>query len=227
MTCGRLLFGGMKARGWMRLAGKMQLMVAIILSEGLALALPDLVVDKHLLRTTVFVERQGFNTGTCDYQEGCVRAAGVRKLLRVAVGLANIGPDDLVIGAPEDNPDLFEYSPCHEHYHLRGMVRYRVLNLSFAPVIKARKQAFCMEDDYPYADWAAESSGYTCGNQGITSGWEDIYETTLDCQYVDITGMPAGNYYLEVTVNPARIFAEENYANNKVIVFIKIPRLPR
>ena len=199
------------------------LVLALLWAQQVAAALPDLVVNKRLLKTSVVTERYAFEAGSCDYEEGCITSPGSRKLLRLDVGIANKGTGDLVVGNPDTQPDLFVYSPCHEHYHMKTMVRYRLLNLNYSPVIRARKQAFCLRDNYPFTSWAGESQGYNCDFQGITAGWQDVYDKSLDCQYVDITGVPGGNYYLEVTVNPLQIFAESNYANNTVIVAVTVP----
>ena len=201
--------------------------VVVLSSAEWAFALPDLVVNRRLLRASVVVERRGFNRSSCDYQEGCLTAVGLRKLLRVDVGMANVGTSDLVIGSPDSRPGLFEYSPCHHHYHMKTMVKYRLLNLNFSPVCKGRKQAFCLRDNYPYTSNAGPSKGYHCDFQGITAGWQDVYDKTLDCQYVDITGVPPGTYYLEVTLNPKQVFAESNYANNTVLAKVTVPKLPK
>jgi hypothetical protein len=206
---------------------KFTLLAALFGAHQLAFGLPDLVVNRGLLRTSVLVERAYFTYDDCNYIEGCVPAAGLRKLMRVDVGMANIGKGDLVIGSPEDRPDLFVWSPCHQHYHMKTMVKYRLLNLNYTKVTKARKQAFCLRDNYPYTSTAGASSGYTCGYQGITAGWEDVYDQALDCQYIDVTGVPPGQYYLEVTVNPFQVVDERDYYNNKVIVLVTIPYLPK
>jgi hypothetical protein len=206
---------------------KLMLLAALLGTQQLAFGLPDLVINRALLRTSVLVERAMFSADDCNYVEGCVSAAGLRKLLRVDVGMANIGKSDLVIGSPDDRPDLFVWSPCHQHYHMKTMVKYRLLNLNYMPVTKARKQAFCLRDNYPYTSTAGGSSGYTCDYQGITAGWEDVYDKSLDCQYVDITGVPPGRYYLEVVVNPFQVVGERDYSNNRVVVVVTVPYLPR
>lgn len=190
-----------------------------------ALALPDLVINKRLLKTSIVVERERFSTRGCEYREGCIRAAGSRKLLRVDVGFANVGPHDLVVGRPENRPGIFEFSGCHNHYHLKGFMKYRLLTRNFTPVLAAKKQAFCVRDNYPYTSWAGGSRGYNCESQGLTAGWQDVYDKSLDCQFVDITGVPPGNYLLEVTVNPVRRFAERNYDNNRAVAIVTVPRL--
>lgn len=186
---------------------------------------PDLMINRGLLRTSVIVEREGFRYSDCDYVEGCLKTAGVRKLLKVDVGLANVGKSDLVIGSPQGRPDLFVWSPCHQHYHMKTMVHYRLLNMNYVPVTNGRKQAFCLRDNYPYSGTAGPSHGYNCSYQGITAGWQDVYDKSLACQYVDITGVPPGQYFLEVEVNPLHVFDETTFSNNKVIVLVNIPRL--
>ena len=184
---------------------------------------PDLKVNRRLLKTSMVVERDRFSQSDCDYVEGCLRSAGRKKLLRLDVGMVNIGRNDLVIGTPESRPGLFEWSPCHEHYHMKTMVRYRLLNLNYSQVLTGRKQAFCLRDNYPFTSWAGASKGFDCTFQGITAGWQDVYDKSLDCQYLDITGVPRGSYLLEVEINPLRVFREVSYANNKVVVQVSVP----
>ncbi len=50
--------------------------------------------------------------------------------------------------------------------------------------------------------------------QGISAGCADIYYSSLGCQYLDITGVPNGNYQLRVTVDPFGRFAELDESNN-------------
>ena len=217
----------MISTGYLRGAWKLILVLAVTGSPQIGSALPDLKVNKGLLRTSVEVQKRSFTTASCDYQERCLTAVGTRKLLKVDVGIVNLGPHDLVIGSPGNNLGLFEFSPCHDHYHMKTMVHYRLLNLNYSPVTRARKQAFCLRDNYPFLSNAGPSRGYHCENQGITAGWQDVYDKSLDCQYVDVTGVPPGYYYLEVTVNPLQIFNESSFANNRVLVYVHIPRLPK
>jgi hypothetical protein len=64
----------------------------------------------------------------------------------------------------------------------------------------------------------ASSQGYNCNNQGISSGWADIYDYTLDGQWVDITGVNEGIYTLKVTVNYERKINETDYGDNTFTV---------
>ena len=42
----------------------------------------------------------------------------------------------------------------------------------------------------------------------------DLYGQSLDCQWVDITGLRYGDYLLELSVNPRGLGAESDYGNN-------------
>ena len=68
-----------------------------------------------------------FNPGHCAVQEGCV-SVGSRKLMRFDFLSYNAGDTDLAMGRPSDNPQLYEFSPCHGHYHLKDFNEFRLLN---------------------------------------------------------------------------------------------------
>jgi hypothetical protein len=187
-------------------------------------AMPDLIIDKPLLAGSVEVQGATFGAGDCAVVEGCA-AGGTRRLLRFDVGFKNIGKADLVIGDPNANPDLFESSPCHGHSHLKGAADYVLLNSSGQTVLRARKQAFCFRDSTAFSA-SAGPGRFTCDFQGLSAGWEDIYDKSLDCQWLDITGLPGGTYLLQVTVNPDGVFTEGNYANNTASVSITLAGKP-
>lgn len=184
---------------------------------------PDLIINRARLAQSLEVQWRDYEAGDCAVQEGCVRAVGRRKILLFEVAFANIGSGDLVIGRPEDRPALFDFSPCHGHYHLRGAASYALVAGTGRVVLTGRKQAFCFRDNSPLLPSAGPPSGYDCGYMGITAGWEDIYDKSLDCQWLDISGVPAGRYFLRVTVNPNRTFGEANYVNNTTMVPLTIP----
>jgi lysyl oxidase len=185
-------------------------------------ALPDLLLATRLAWESVEYRRQAFSADDCAVQEACVRGTGARKLLLLDAGIKNFGTD-LVIGDPRRRPDLFVWSGCHGHYHLKGLATYRVLTLSGRQVAKTYKQGFCLRDDSP-TKWTAGPPKFTCEYQGISSGWQDVYDKSLECQWVDITAVPPGTYNLEIKINPQRVFAESNFSNNKVLIRIKVPK---
>ena len=99
--------------------------------------LPDLIVDDERLAQGWFIEERYFAPGDCALVEGCVGAPGIRKLLRFNVWTANISMTDLALGDPTGNP-LFEFSPCHGHYHFEDYATYRLEDLVGTPVAPGR-----------------------------------------------------------------------------------------
>jgi hypothetical protein len=191
---------------------------------------PDLFVDEAYLESSFVFGARNFKATDCAVQEGCVGGTGRRKLLRFSVATPNIGSSDLVLGPPQDNPGLFIWSPCHGHYHLNGYATYELLDASGQVVVVGRKQAFCLEDVSAYSSDAGPAK-YSCTNQGISIGWEDIYGSSLDCQWLDVTSVSPGNYFVRVTVNPVRsdgtrLLTESDYSNNVAVAPVTIPRHP-
>jgi hypothetical protein len=199
--------------------------IALILGilPGRVDALPDLMLAVQRAKLTIEYKRRAFTAGDCAFQEGCAFNTGGRKLLLLDAGIMNSGTSDLVIGNPYEQPNLFVWSACHGHFHMKGLATYRVLTLSGRQVARAYKQGFCLRDDRPKTLNAGPAK-YTCDYQGISQGWQDTYDKSLDCQWVDITGVPPGAYNLEITVNPSRVFQESNYSNNRVLIRINVPR---
>jgi hypothetical protein len=182
-----------------------------------------LIINRGRLARSTEVQWRDFAAEGCAVEEGCVRDPGRRRILLFEVAFANIGRGDLVLGAPEENPALFQWSPCHGHYHLRGAASYQLMARNGRTVLTGRKQAFCFRDNNPLSSQSPDSSGYDCNYMGITAGWEDVYDKSLDCQWLDISGVPAGNYFLKITVNANRLLREGNYGNNATMVPVYIP----
>jgi Lysyl oxidase len=188
---------------------------------------PDLTVDPKRFVSQMEIVDRYFDPGSCAFIEGAVGGSGYRRILRFDTVVMNAGDGDLVVGDRSDpnNPyhEFFEYSPCHDHYHIHGFSTYSLLNASdLSLVVAGHKQGFCFEDSFKYD--GGKSNGYTCDNQGITSGWGDWYYKQLGGQWIDITGIPEGDYVVRVTINDAPIFDEgENRYPNSVETRIHVP----
>jgi len=50
--------------------------------------------------------------------------------------------------------------------------------------------------------------------QGLSVGWADQYHASTEGQDLDMTGLPAGRYYLVSVANPSNLYIEKNYSNN-------------
>lgn len=119
----------------------------------------------------------------------------------------------------------FIYHSTHEHVHFADFAQYRLREMTEEGglgniVVEAEKTSFCARDSsiaFPFKRGFKIKSKYTScdgGVQGISVGWTDIYHRNLADQWVDITNLPSGSYYLESEVNPDRTILEKSYKNN-------------
>ncbi|HVM44695.1 MAG TPA: lysyl oxidase family protein [Candidatus Thermoplasmatota archaeon] len=204
-------------------------------------ACPDLVVDAT--RFAPFKQTQTFSVNSCDVREGHT-VPGTRTLLRFTFTTPNQGLADLVVGAPQGNPN-FEFGECHGHYHFKEYADYRLWtpaqhaeyealrvanpgvqahvilaeNPHLAPV-KGDKRGFCVIDLIKYGPGPAKY--LTCGFQGVSVGWADEYHWSLSGQYIDVTGVAPGDYILEAEVNSEHLYEESNYDNNRASRLVRI-----
>jgi hypothetical protein len=51
------------------------------------------------------------------------------------------------------------------------------------------------------------------------------YDAASDCQWLEITGLPPGDYRLRLTVNPDHALLESNYDNNVLELPVTLPAL--
>jgi hypothetical protein len=214
--------------------------VDVPVSTGPQATLPDLTVDQDMLNTSWVVQEVNMDLPgpqaeyACAVQEGCIGASGVRKLLKFDVGVVNLGTANVHIGDPSDHPDAdmdgipddFEYAPCHDHLHFKDFAKYEVSD-GLGNVLLGAKGAFCLIDLYKYDNNAGPSNGYGdapyyCGFQGITMGWGDIYDSGLDCQWIDVTDLDPGNYDLTVHINSEHRIQEAGPEPNTATVQVNI-----
>lgn len=186
---------------------------------------PDLIVDDGIIDpiiTDIVVADD-----SCELLEGCVDGTGWRTVMLFSLMTPNIGSRDLVLGVPANMPELFDYGACHNHYHFEEYARYE-LHDAQGMVARGHKQAFCLLDTYAWA-WPNVQPQYTCSNQGISRGYADTYAVGLPCQWIDITGVPPGDYTLRISLNQPRSdsllpqLVERDYENNIHEVAVTIP----
>src|SRR5262249_29587408 len=147
---------------------------------------------------------------------------GTHQLLTFSTETRNIGTGDLVLGDPSTN-SLFHWASCHGHYHFEEFAYYNLLDLNSNIVAQGHKVGFCLLDDHPWPPTPNPQSVFNCDFQGIQAGWADVYQAGLPCQYIDVTGVPSGDYLLQMVVNPAGLIAEATTNNNVTIVPVNIP----
>lgn len=181
--------------------------------------MPDLSLDLESMDGTVDIQDVPFGEDSCALLEGCVDAPGVRRVLRFTTTTPNTGTADVFFGDVTRDDD-FEYSECHEHTHFSSYADYALFAADGTTAATGHKQAFCLMDN---TNWGSPSGArYTCDFQGISMGWADTYASWLDCQWIDITEVPAGDYTLRVTINPDHLLPELDYTNNMQEVSVTI-----
>ena len=188
---------------------------------------PDLAMDPQRFVAQMEIVDRYFDPADCAIAEGVVGGSGYRRLLRFDTVVMNRGGGDLVVGDRSDpqNPyaEFFVFHSCHGHYHIKDFSIYELIDADGVTVKAGTKQGFCFEDSFKYED-GGKSNGYDCHFQGITAGWGDWYYKQLVGQWIDITGVPAGEYTVRVTLNSGGIFSEgENRYSNVTQVRIKVP----
>lgn len=123
--------------------------------------------------------------------------------------------------------------PGHDHWHLAEYVEIQLWSYDsagnrLALLSATEKMGFCIYDEKahdPGLDGAPKAPQYkACApdKQGLSIGWSDTYEATLEGQELDITSVPDGNYIIRQVLNPESRILEGDYKNNEVSVFIAV-----
>lgn len=198
----------------------------IVLADPAKGYLHDWVLDttqlrgRTLLRFTTAAANQG--AGAIELRGGRTDAnAGTQEVFQ-RIHETGGGFSDRLAGE-------FTFHPGHGHIHFDGFASYRLLKRTPAVdggpeglgevVATGGKISFCLLDT---ARFDASLPGASlirkyidCDTfQGISVGWNDVYEKDLPDQWIDVTSVPDGAYWLEVTVDPENQLVESNEDNN-------------
>ncbi|MEO1271300.1 MAG: lysyl oxidase family protein, partial [Myxococcota bacterium] len=188
----------------------------------------DLTIDAQYLEDTVYIDYINVAENDCLIQERCVAGSGQRKLIRFGTRIANIGNEDLILGSPSDGGEYWHYDECHSHYHYEAYAAYQLYDLNADTLLDiGSKNGFCVIDIGVYDPNLVQTSdgrcrGYSCSNQGITAGCQDTYSASLQCQWIDVTGLPDGDYDVIVITNPAGEIPELTLDNNSGTVRVRM-----
>jgi hypothetical protein len=161
------------------------------------------------------ISTQTFIANDHDVQDGCV-TPGSHKIMRFDFLSYNAGNSDLVVGSPAARPDLFVWSAGHGHYHLRDFNEFLLFNATGGLATIGYKQAFCAIDIERIGPNASANPRFAdCStDQGISSGWADVYNSGLPCQYIVIDSVPNGDYTLQSTTNAKHVVGEDCFGDN-------------
>lgn len=123
----------------------------------------------------------------------------------------------------------------HNHWHVVGLQQWTLTNDKADVLRRGVKTGFCFWDNYRYGSTLAAhylpSTTSACSRRadgivpmGMSAGWGDEYPSTIAFQYIDITGLPNGEYLLTLEADWERAFVEGNEDNNKSWARIRIDR---
>ena len=133
----------------------------------------------------------------------------------------------------------------HDHWHFQPFDDYELRSLDGTHVYSDQKEGFCLinsltipfsgirgdQDEFPFG--SPGDPDYFCKygqpdateiTEGISVGWADEYTPFRGGQDVDVTGVPAGRYYLVHTVNTDHSIKEldDNFANNSATATVDL-----
>ncbi len=180
--------------------------------------LHDYIVEGDLLRFTTALANDG--QGNLEVFGGQVLPNGNQEVWQ------RVYHDD---GSHEDHlAGEFTYHPGHGHIHFDGYAIYSLREVTPEGgvgeiVATGGKISFCLIDIAEYNPDAGPSNYHSCGQtQGVTAGWTDVYTRGLANQWIDITGIPDGEYWLEVVVDPESQLLESDETNNVTRIIVDI-----
>ncbi len=126
----------------------------------------------------------------------------------------------------------FEFHPTHGHTHFEDFAQYNLRAVTEGDgvgetVATGDKVSFCLLDVEMYEGKVPGSSNSdkygSCGDvQGISAGWADVYDSGLPDQWIDITDVPDGTYWLESIVDPSNRILESDETNNASRIMITL-----
>uniref|UniRef100_A0A667XNE4 Lysyl oxidase homolog n=1 Tax=Myripristis murdjan TaxID=586833 RepID=A0A667XNE4_9TELE len=185
--------------------------------------LPDLVPDPYYIQAASYIQRVQMYALRCAAEENCLSRSAYRQsvsdldyrvLLRFPQRVKNQGTADFLPVKPRHE---WEWHSCHQHYHsMEAFSNYDLLDISTGrKVAEGHKASFCLEDT-SCDPGIRRRFACTAHTQGLGPGCYDTYHANIDCQWIDITDVPPGNYVLKVTVNPSQLVQESDFSNNEV-----------
>ena len=175
------------------------------------------------------VRFDGFVTNVGD---GPLRVAGNPQTDSVYQWLLEAGGDPLNPADYQAGPKvsvIYETDDGHNHWHLRNAQEYALWNEDRTEqVTVGAKVGFCLYDIGQI--WATAPPRYYDGSvvqfcdqgdpssttieMGVTPGWKDVYGYTLNQQWVDVSAVAPGVYFLSNQTDTSNQIVESDETNN-------------
>jgi Lysyl oxidase len=127
----------------------------------------------------------------------------------------------------------------HSHWHLIGFERYELRSVVTGRLAaRDRKSGFCVGNRYAVIAGArrTDRSGQfdeNCGKsrpglrrviEGLSPGWADDYKPNLEGQFLDVTSVPAGRFFLVHRTNVDGRLRESRRGNDAASVLLSLRR---
>ena len=132
---------------------------------------------------------------------------------------------------------MFFAGDGHNHWHVRDLQDWTIARLNDPASVLRRgaKTGFCFWDNYDYTATgpivyhpSTTSACMQAANgtvpMGLSVGWGDEYPSLIAFQYIDITGLPNGDYLVTLEADLANEFVEQDEENNAGWATIRIKR---
>lgn len=144
---------------------------------------------------------------------------------------------DTVVGKLPAGTLEYDNRDGHDHWHFRDFASYSLLDADRQLIVDSGKEAFCLAPTDPIdltvdkADWDPwlTDLGTACGESDslwirevLETGWGDTYTQYRPGQSFDITDLPNGVYFIQVSANPDDVLAEGSDANNVALRKIRL-----
>lgn len=141
----------------------------------------------------------------------------------------NLYDDGERVGRHQVGTLEFDRRDGHHHWHFQDFARYRLVDRNKEKVVRSGKESFCLANTdaidltLPGANWQPDTTDLhsACGGaqalwirEVLDAGWGDTYFQWLPGQSFNITDVPNGVYFIEVTTNRLGRLHEVTTDNN-------------
>lgn len=175
-----------------------------------------------------------------------------RTLLRISTATPNIGAGPLEVRGSSTQPGVYQrvfysgggyydryagtftFHAGHGHLHFDNWLNFHLRSVLTNDgvgniVVSGDKTSFAIIDLTRYSTTlpGSPSSGQYSGGlvQGLSVGWADVYGANLQDQWIDVTDVAPGRYWLEAIVDPQNNLKESNENNNtnRILIDLTVP----
>ena len=151
----------------------------------------------------------------------------VRQLIQLGSGGARVDPSSGELH--------YVVAPPHYHWHFLGFDRYELRSAgSYKLLVRDHKSGFCIADHYGTAIGVPHGPPRFLGNceqfdprarfveEGSSVGYTDRYPANFHGQNLDISKVPAGNYWLVHRANSDFHLREAHYGDDAASLLVRI-----